>query len=70
MWPIHGLKATQAIEEEESLHEHTKMTLVAFITRLMTIVSKYFFSNNCYNDLVKLISDILPKLHKVTKDMY
>jgi hypothetical protein len=36
---------------EESLHEHTKVSLLAFITRLMVINSKYFFSNNCYNDL-------------------
>jgi ferredoxin-like protein FixX len=36
----------------------------------MAIKFKYFFSNNCYNDLVKLISDILLKTHKVPKDMY
>jgi hypothetical protein len=47
------------------------VTLVVFITQLMAIKSKYFFfSNNCYNDLVKLISDILLKPHKVPKDMY
>jgi hypothetical protein len=55
---------------EQPLHEHTEVTLLAFITRLMAIKSKYFFSNNCFNDLVKLISDILPKPHKVPKDMY
>jgi hypothetical protein len=55
---------------EELLHEHTEVTLLAFITWLMAIKSKYFFSNNCYNDLVKLISDILLKPHKVPKDMY
>jgi hypothetical protein len=46
------------------------VTLLTFSTRLMAIKSKYFFSNNCYNDLVKLISDILLKPHKVSKDMY
>jgi hypothetical protein len=55
---------------EESLHEHTKVSLLAFITRLMAINSKYFFSNNCYNDLMTLIGDILLKPHKVPKDMY
>jgi hypothetical protein len=55
---------------EEPLHEHTEVTLLAFITQLMTIKFKYFFSNNCYNDLIKLISDILLKPHKVPKDMY
>jgi hypothetical protein len=46
------------------------VALLDFITRIMVIKSKYFFSNNCYNDLVKLISDILLKPHKVPKDMY
>jgi hypothetical protein len=55
---------------EEPLHEHTEVTLLAFVSRLMAIKSKYFFSNNCYNELMKLISDILPKPHKVPKDMY
>jgi hypothetical protein len=47
-----------------------KLTLLAFIVQMMAIKSKYFFSNNCYNALVKLISDILLKSHKVPKDMY
>jgi hypothetical protein len=51
-------------------HEHIEVSLLPFITRLMTIKSEYFFSNNCYNDLMKLISDILLKPHKVAKDMY
>jgi hypothetical protein len=55
---------------KEPLHEHTEVALLAFITRLVAIKSKYFFSNNCYNDLLKWISDILPKPHKVPKDMY
>jgi hypothetical protein len=55
---------------DEPLYEDTKVILLAFITQLMVIKSKYFFSNNCYNDLVKLISDILLKPHKVPKDMY
>jgi hypothetical protein len=54
---------------EELLHEHTKVTLLAFITRLMAIKSKYLFSNNCYKDLMKLISDIFLKPHKMPKDM-
>jgi hypothetical protein len=55
---------------EDPLHEQTEVTLLDFISRMMAIKSKYFFSNNCYNDLVKLISNILPKSHKVPKDMY
>jgi tRNA G26 N,N-dimethylase Trm1 len=55
---------------KEPLHEHTEVTLLAFITQLMAFKSKYFFSNNFYNDLMKLNSDILLKPHKVLKDMY
>jgi ferredoxin-like protein FixX len=55
---------------KEILHEYTEVTLLAFITWLMAIKSKYFLSNNCYNDLIKLISNILLKPHKVSKDMY
>jgi hypothetical protein len=55
---------------EEPLHEHTKVTLLTFITRSMAIKSKYFFSNNCYNNLIKLISDILLKHHNGPKDIY
>jgi hypothetical protein len=55
---------------EKPLHEHTEVTLLAFITRLMAIKFKYLFSNYCYNDLVKQINDIVPKPHKVPKDMY
>jgi hypothetical protein len=32
---------------EEPLHAHTKVTVLAFVTCLMVIKSK-FFSNNCY----------------------
>jgi hypothetical protein len=51
---------------EDLLHEHTVVTLLAFITRMMAIKSKYFFSNSCYMDLMKLISVILLN----PKDMY
>jgi hypothetical protein len=55
---------------EEPLHEHTKVTVLAFVTRLMAIKSKFFFSNNCYNELLKLIGDVLPNPNKLPKDMY
>jgi hypothetical protein len=46
------------------------VTLFSFINQLMTIKPKYFFFIKYYNDLAKLISDILLKSHKVSKDMY
>jgi hypothetical protein len=55
---------------EELLHGHTKVTMLAFVTQLMAIKSKFFFSNNCYNGLLKLFGDVLPNANKVSKDMY
>jgi hypothetical protein len=55
---------------EEPLHEHTKVTVLTFVTRLMAIKSKFFFSNNCYNELLKLIGDVIPNPNKLPKDMY
>jgi hypothetical protein len=55
---------------EELLHEHTKVTILVFVTRLMAIKSKFAFSNNCYKELLNLISDVIPENHKMPKDMY
>jgi hypothetical protein len=55
---------------EELLHGHTKVTVLAFVTRLMAIKSKYFFSNNCYNELLKLFGDVLLNPNKLPKDRY
>jgi hypothetical protein len=55
---------------EEPLHEHTKVIVLTFVTRLMTIKSKFFFFNNCYNELLKLIGDVLLNPNKLPKDTY
>jgi hypothetical protein len=55
---------------EELLHGHTKVTVLVFVTRLMAIKSKYFFSNNCYNELLKLFGDVLLNPNKLPKDRY
>jgi hypothetical protein len=55
---------------EEPLHEHTKVIVLAFVTRLKAIKSKFFFSKNCYNELLKLIGDVLLNSNKLPKDMY
>jgi hypothetical protein len=36
----------------------------------MAIKCKYFFSNNCYNEILKLLGYVLPKPNKLPKDMY
>jgi hypothetical protein len=55
---------------EELLHEHMKVMVLAFANRLMAIESKFFFSNNYYNELLKLIGDVIPNPHKPPKDRY
>jgi hypothetical protein len=55
---------------KESLHEHTTISILAFVTHLMAIKSKFTFSNKCYKLLLSLISDVLPSNHKMSKDMY
>jgi hypothetical protein len=55
---------------EELLHGHTKVTVLAFVTRLMALKSRFFFSNNCYNELLKLFGDVIPNPNKLPKDMY
>jgi hypothetical protein len=55
---------------EESLHEHTKVTVIVFATRLMAIKSKFAFSTNCYKELLNLICDVFLENHKMPKDFY
>jgi hypothetical protein len=55
---------------EELLHEHTTVSVLAFVTRLTNIKSKFAFSNKCYKELLSLFTDVLPSNHKMPKDMY
>jgi hypothetical protein len=55
---------------EESLHEHTIVSILAFVTRITSIKSKFAFSNKCYKELLRLFSKVLPSNHKMLKDMY
>jgi hypothetical protein len=55
---------------EESLHEHTIVSILAFVTRLTAIKSKFIFSNKYYKELFSLINDVLLSNHKIPKDMY
>jgi hypothetical protein len=47
---------------EEKVHDGTTLTVLQAVTRLMVLKSKYNFSNQCYNDIVKLIIDLIPAL--------
>jgi hypothetical protein len=54
---------------EEPLHEHMIVSVLAFVTRITSINSKFAFSNKCYKELLSLCSDVLPSNHKMMKDM-
>jgi hypothetical protein len=46
------------------------VTVLEFVTQVMSIKSKFAFFTNCYKELVDLISKVLPTGHKMPKDMY
>jgi hypothetical protein len=55
---------------EEKVHDGTKMTVLQALTHLMGIKSKYDFSNQCYNNIVKFVIDLIPVKHNMPKDLY
>jgi hypothetical protein len=55
---------------DAKMHMGTKVTVLQVITRLMAMKTKYNFSNNCYNNIVKLIIDLLPPNHKMPENLY
>jgi hypothetical protein len=55
---------------EAKVHEGTDVAVLQAVTRFMTMKSKYSFSNNCYNDIVKLIIDLISLNHNMLKDLY
>jgi hypothetical protein len=48
----------------------TNLTILWVVTRLIGMNSKYNFSNQRYNDNVKLIIDVIVVKHNMTKDLY
>jgi hypothetical protein len=54
---------------KEPLHEHTAVSVLAFVTRITSIKSKFAFSNKCYKELLRLFNDVLPSNHKIPKDI-
>jgi hypothetical protein len=55
---------------DEKVHDGTDVTVLQAVTCLMAMKSKYNFSNQCYNDIVKLIIDLIPTKHNILKDLY
>jgi hypothetical protein len=55
---------------EEKVHDVTDMTMLQAVTRLMGFKSKYNFSNQCYNNIMKFVIDLIPAKHNMLKDLY
>jgi hypothetical protein len=55
---------------QEKMHNGTDLTILQAVTHLMGMKSKYNFSNQCYNDIMKLIIGIIPVKHNMLKDLY
>jgi hypothetical protein len=52
------------------VHDDTNVTVLQAVTRLMAMKSKYNFLNQCYNDIIKLIIDLIPAKHNMLKNLY
>jgi hypothetical protein len=52
------------------VHDDIELTVLLAVTRLMGMKSKYNSLNQCYNDIMKLIIDLIPVKHNITKDLY
>jgi hypothetical protein len=55
---------------EEKVRNGTALTVLQAVTHLMEMKSMYNFSNQCYNDIVKLIIDLISTKHNMPKDLY
>jgi hypothetical protein len=52
------------------VHDGTNVTVLQAMICLMVFKSKYSFLNKCYNDIMKLIIDLIPAEHNMPKDLY
>jgi hypothetical protein len=52
------------------VHDGTDLTVLQAVMRLMVMKSKYNFSNQYYNDIVKLIIDLIPIKHNMPNNLY
>jgi hypothetical protein len=55
---------------EEKVNDGTNVTVLQVVAHLMAFKSKYNFSNQRYSDIMKLIIDLIPAKHNMSKDLY
>jgi hypothetical protein len=54
---------------DEKVHDDTELIVLQAVTRLMGMKLKYNFLNQCYNDIMKLIIDLITMKHNMPKDL-
>jgi hypothetical protein len=54
---------------DEKVHDDTDLTVLQVVTHI-AMKLKYNFSNQCYNNIMKLIIDLIPTKHNIPKDLY
>jgi hypothetical protein len=64
---VHNFYSLLAASEEK-VHDGIDMIMLQAMTCLMGFKSKYNFSNQCYNDIVKFVIDLIPAKHNMLKD--
>jgi hypothetical protein len=57
------------VASEENVHDDTDVSVLQDVTHPMGFKSKYSFSNQCYNDIMKLIIDLIPAKYSMPKDL-
>jgi hypothetical protein len=55
---------------DEKVHDGTDVTVLHVVTCLMVMKSRYIFLNHCYNNIVKVIIDLILMKHNMPKDLY
>jgi hypothetical protein len=54
---------------KEKVHNGTDVTVLQAVSCLVAFKLKYNFLNQCYNDIMKLIIDLIPVKHSMPKDL-
>jgi hypothetical protein len=66
---VHSFYRLLAVSDEK-VHDGIELIVLQAVTRLMGMKSKYNISNQCYNDIMKLIIDLILAKHNMPKDLY
>jgi hypothetical protein len=55
---------------DKKVHDDINLSVQHTVKHLMAMKLMYNYSNQCYNDIVKLIIGLIPMKHNMSKDVY